>query len=116
MKSGSPKLAAVVEAARSRQAEDLVVLDVARLADFTEAFVICHGGSSRQVQTIAEAIVEALEALGQKVRHVEGMTRAEWILIDAGDVVAHVFQRDRRRFYALERLWAEAPRLDVPAS
>jgi len=114
--AGAPKLAAVLEAARSRHAEELVVLDVARLAGFTETFVICHGGSSRQVQTIAEAIIEALEGPGHRILHVEGMSRAEWILIDAGDLVVHVFQRDRRRFYALERLWAEAPRLELPAS
>ena len=103
-----------VASAEDRKAIDLKVLHLARVSDFTDYFLICSGASERQVQAIADAVQERLR--GERVRplHVEGYNRAQWVLLDYGDLVVHVFQEEPRRFYALERLWGDAP--DVTAS
>lgn len=108
-----PDLAAALEAAVSKQVEDLVVLDVSQLCNFTSTLVICHGNSSRQVQTVAETVREELKKRGRRPHHVEGMARAEWVLMDYLDFVLHIFLAERRRFYALEHLWGDAPHLDL---
>jgi ribosome-associated protein len=78
--------------------------------------VICHGGSDRQVVAIADAIEQRLTSeLGIEPGHVEGRRTAEWVLLDYLDFVVHVFVAGKRSFYALERLWGDAPRVDVPA-
>jgi ribosome-associated protein len=103
-----------VAAAEDRKAIDLKVLHLEKISDFTDYFVICSGGSERQVQAIADAVQERLR-LGQvRPLHVEGATRGQWVLLDYGDLVVHVFQEEPRRFYALERLWGDAP--DVTAA
>lgn len=106
-------LLVALEAARAKKAEEMVALDVREVCDFTCTLVICHGASTRQVKTIAEAVIEALRERGRRPHHVEGIGRAEWVLIDYLDFVLHVFVAERRRFYALERLWGDAPRLGV---
>jgi ribosome-associated protein len=102
-----------VEAALDKKAEDLVVLDLRRLSDVTDFFVICHGTSDRQVLTIADSIEERLiRSLRVKPSSVEGRRRAEWILMDYIDFVVHVFVAGKRDFYRLERLWGDAPRVE----
>ena len=100
---------ACVEAARDKKAEDLVVLDLRNLSDFTDYFVICHGSSDRQIQAIADAVEERLsETLGLDPSHVEGRS-SDWILMDYIDFVVHVFHPAARDFYQLGRLWGDAP-------
>jgi len=99
----------VVEAARDRKAEDIVVLNVAELTSFTDVFVIASGRSERQVQSIADAIVLRAAAAGRKPIGVEGYTAGRWVLVDLGDVVVHAFLPDEREVYRLERLWGDAP-------
>jgi ribosome-associated protein len=103
-----------VAAAEDRKAIDLRVLHLEKVSDFTDYFLICSGSSERQVQAIADAVLQRLR--GEKVRplHVEGYNRGQWVLLDFGDLVVHVFQEEPRRFYALERLWGDAP--DVSAT
>lgn len=98
-----------VAAAEDRKAIELKVLHLAKISDFTDFFVICSGGSERQVQAIADAVQERLRAEGVRPLHVEGYNRGQWVLLDFGDLVVHIFQEDIRRFYALERLWGDAP-------
>ncbi len=107
------RVKAAVVSAEDRKAIDLKVLHLEKVSDFTDYFVICSGSSERQVQAIADAVQERLR--GEKVRplHVEGYNRGQWALLDYGDLVVHVFQEEPRRFYALERLWGDAP--DVTA-
>ena len=100
---------AAVAAALDRKAIELKVLDLDEVSDFTEYFLICSGASDRQVQAIADAIVESLRDQGKRPLAVEGYKRGTWVLIDYGDFVAHVFDQETRSFYALERLWADAP-------
>lgn len=102
-----------VRAARDKKALDLVVLDLRSLSSFTDFFVICSGNNPRQVQAIAESVEERLKGEGVRPAHVEGSDRAEWILLDYFDFIVHVFGTVRREFYALERLWGSAERVQV---
>lgn len=98
-----------VTAADDRKAMDLKVLHLQKVSDFTDYFLICSGTSERQVQAIADAVQEKLRAARVRPLHVEGYSRGQWVLIDYGDLVVHIFQEEPRRFYALERLWGDAP-------
>jgi ribosome-associated protein len=100
-------------AAGEKKATDLVVLDLRKAASFTEYFLICTGASTRQVQAISNAIEESLLKSGKRPMHIEGYSSAEWILLDYGDLIVHVFSPASRRFYDLERLWRDAPRLEI---
>jgi ribosome-associated protein len=102
-----------VLAAEDRKAINLKVLHLEKVSDFTDYFVIASGASERQVQAIADHVLERLRAEGVRPLHVEGYQRGQWVLLDFGDLVVHVFQEEPRRFYALERLWGDAP--DVTA-
>ena len=104
------------EAVLDKKGFGVVGLDVAGVTSLADAFLICSGASERQVGTIADAIVRKLKTIGRRPLHVEGEQRAEWILIDYGDLVVHVFTEERRAFYALEKLWADAGRLELPAT
>ena len=100
-------------AASEKKATDLVLLDLRKIASFTEFFLICTGASTRQVQAISNAIEDTLRKSGKRPSHIEGYSSAEWILLDYGDFIVHVFSPASRRFYDLERLWRDAPRVEV---
>ena len=104
----------VVRAAEDKKASDIVVLRLAALTEFTDYFIICTGTNPRQVQAIADEVMERLKK-EYRVRplHTEGYNKAEWILIDFGAFVFHAFVEDSRRFYDLERLWRDAERVEV---
>lgn len=99
----------IVTAALDHKAQNLRVLHLAKVTDFTDYFVICSGSNPRQVQAIADAVEEALGRERVRPLHIEGKAEAKWVLMDYGDFVIHVFDDDRRGFYALERLWGDAP-------
>ena len=102
-------LKVVVEAADSKRAEDIVALDVQGISLLADYFVIMQANSERQVKAIADIIEEKVEEAGFEVRNVEGKDGANWILLDLGDVVVHVFKTETRQFYNLEKLWSDAP-------
>ncbi|MFC3802070.1 ribosome silencing factor [Cohnella sp. GCM10012308] len=97
----------VVDAADDKKANDIVALNLQHISLVADYFVICHGNSDTQVQSISTEIKKRAEEAGARVR-MEGMDTARWVLIDMGDVVAHVFHRDEREYYSLERLWSDA--------
>jgi ribosome-associated protein len=101
-----------VEAALAKKAEDACVLDLRELSSFTDFFLIMHGNSSRQNIAVAEAVEAALRPSGLRPLSVEGRESAEWVLLDYGSMVIHVFSRAAREHYGLESLWGDAPRLD----
>jgi ribosome-associated protein len=101
-----------VEACLGRKAEDLCVLDLRDLTSFTDFFIVTNGNSSRQNAAIAEAVEAELKAAGLRPLSVEGRESAEWILLDYGSLVVHVFSRAARDHYSLEKLWGDAFRLD----
>lgn len=98
-----------------RKAVDLAILEVKTLSSFTDYFLICSGNSDRQVQAIASHIEEKLGQQGIRPLGIEGKREGHWILLDYGDVVIHVFYQPVREFYDLERLWSEAPRVELPS-
>jgi ribosome-associated protein len=110
-----PELTLGIAAALDKKATDVIVLDLRKASAFTDFFVICTGSSTRQVQAIADAIQNALRQHGSRPALVEGESRAEWVLIDYFDVIFHVFTPATREFYGLERLWADAERIEVSA-
>ena len=97
-----------VEAAEDKKAADIVLLDVTGLTSIADYFVICSGGSERQLAAIAEAISEKVQAVGVRALAKEGSALSHWVLVDLGSVIVHVFAPPERDFYQLERLWAEA--------
>lgn len=105
----------VVKAADSKRAEDIVALNVQNVSLLADYFVIMQGGSERQVKAITEAIVEKVHEANEDVKSVEGKDGANWILLDLGDVIVHVFKEETRQFYNLEKLWSEAPLVDLSA-
>ncbi len=100
-------------AALDKKAVDLVVLDVQGLSGVADFFLVCSARSSTQINTIADAIQAALKGAGVRIRHREGTAESGWLLLDYGDLIAHVFGGATREFYALERLWGDAPVLSV---
>lgn len=109
----NPLLKIVVKAADSKHAEDILVLDMRGISLVADHFIICHGNNDKQVQAIAREIREKAEENGYTVKRVEGFDEARWILVDLGDMIVHVFHREERHYYNLERLWADAPLVDV---
>ncbi len=95
--------------ALTKKAEDVVLLDLRKVSAAADYFVIVSGGSDVQVKAISDAVVEGLEGAGVPVWHVEGYANRRWVLIDLIDVVVHVFHREARAFYGLERLWGDSP-------
>jgi len=104
---------AMAKAAREKKAIDLVVLDLRELSSFTDFFIVCSGASDRQVQAIAYSVEESLKKKKISPIGIEGYETGHWILMDYGDVVAHVFYKPDREYYQLEKLWADAPRLTL---
>jgi len=102
-----------INAAAEKKALDLTVLDLRGISSFTDFFVIATGANRRQVQAIADEVSDQLKRKGSPAARVEGYQNAEWVLIDYGDFVVHVFDDKARRFYDLERLWRESRRRDL---
>jgi len=101
------------QAADEKKAQDILVLRLSALTEFTDYFVICTGNSSRQTQAIADAVIEELKRIKARPLHTEGYNNAEWILIDYGAFVVHIFTEESRSFYDLERLWRDAEKVEL---
>jgi ribosome-associated protein len=108
------RMLAALHAASEKKAVRLVALDLRPVASFTDYFLIAGGTNARQVQAIADGVVEDLKTLGTRPARVEGYNTGEWVLLDYGDFIFHVFEEKARRFYDLERLWREAARVPLP--
>lgn len=101
-----------VESALAKKAEGLCVLDLRELSSFTDFFLVMSGSSSRQNAAVAEAVEAALKPAGLRPLSVEGRESADWVLLDYGSLVVHVFSQAARERFALENLWGDAPRVD----
>jgi ribosome-associated protein len=99
------------KAAYEKKADDIRVLNVSALTSLADYFILCSGGSHRQVQAVAEAIGKLMAEAGSNPQSVEGTSHANWILMDYTDVIVHVFQTDRREFYGLDQLWGDAKKV-----
>lgn len=109
-----PRLAIVVEAARSKKAFRIRLLDVQGIATFTDTFAFMSGGSDRQNRAIAEAVEDELRRTGERPLSSEGDQKGNWILLDYGDLIVHVMDEDTRRYYNLEELWSQGRELELP--
>lgn len=101
-----------VRAAVDKKAFHVVGIEVAALTSFTDSFLLCSAASDRQVAAIADEVQRQLGAGGRRPLHVEGERRSDWVLLDYGDFIVHVFTEEKRSYYALDSLWGDAPRLD----
>jgi ribosome-associated protein len=107
-----PHVRAAISAAQEKQAADVILLDLEGLGAFTDYFVVCTGFSSRQLEAICEEIEERLERSGTRLQHREGKSGSDWMLLDFGGLIVHVFTERARHFYDLERLWRAARRVE----
>jgi len=108
------RMKSALRAASDKKAVDSVVLDLRNVANFTDYFLITSGTNARQVQAIADEITERLKQQGTRAERIEGYRNAEWVLVDYGDFIVHIFEEKARRFYDLERLWRDAARVSIP--
>ena len=98
-----------VEATENKKAEDVISLNMQGISDMTDYFVVCHGNNERQVQSIARAVKEAVQEQNIDVKRMEGYNDARWVLIDLANVVVHIFHKDERNYYNIEKLYQDAP-------
>ena len=111
-----PEVKLAIESAAEKKAFDLVALDLREIASFTEFFIIASGANQRQVQAIADEINEQLKKQLQiRAVRIEGYNAAEWVLLDYGDFIVHIFNKESREFYDLARLWRDARKVVLPA-
>ena len=104
-----------VHAADSKQAKEIRVLDLRDITAFADFFVICSGSNARQIQAIADEVQLCLKKLGERANSIEGHENAEWVLMDYGDYLIHIFSEKARAYYDLERLWRDAKPVVLPA-
>lgn len=102
----------IAKLADNKIAEDIEIFDVADLTSMTEFFVICSAGSESQMKAISDEIEEKLKEQGIQPLHIEGYRSASWVLYDYGDVIVHIFNKESRMFYSLERLWSDAKKIE----
>lgn len=103
-----------VRAAEEKKATGIRVLDLREITSFADFFVLCNGGNQRQVQAICDSVETALKQTGERPNSVEGFSNAEWVLLDYGDMVVHIFSEQARAYYDLDRLWREAREVAIP--
>lgn len=98
----------IAEYSLTKKAQDVCLMDLRGLSSVTDFFLVCHGDSDLQVKAIADAIVDGMKGEGMRPWHKEGYDHLNWVILDYVDVVVHVFRREAREFYGLERLWGDA--------
>ncbi|HEX9742694.1 MAG TPA: ribosome silencing factor [Nitrospiraceae bacterium] len=108
------KALAIAAASLVKKAEDVMILDVGKLTSVADYLVLCSGGSDRQVRAIADQIDDSLAQQRIHPLSIEGTSTSQWVLMDYGDVVVHIFRTDLRTHYALERLWGDAKQIRLP--
>ena len=113
MKDSKELLQVVLDVAEDKLAQEIVALDVRQLTSLSDYFVVMHGKNEKQVEAIVDAIDEAVSKAGFDIRSIEGKSGGKWILMDLNDVVVHVFYQAERSFYNLEKLWHDAPIVNV---
>ncbi|KRM74360.1 ribosome silencing factor [Secundilactobacillus collinoides] len=106
-------LEVAVKAANDKRAEDILALDMEKVSLITDYFLIMDATSNRQVQAITDSVHDAADKAGINVKRIEGREAGRWVLIDLGDVMVHIFQKEERGHYNLEKLWSDAPTVDL---
>ncbi|MCA0986116.1 ribosome silencing factor [Guptibacillus algicola] len=101
------------KAADDKRAEDIIALNMNGVSLIADYFLICHGNSEKQVQAIATEVKNQALEQGMDVKRLEGYDQARWVLVDLGSVIVHIFHKDERNYYNLEKLWGDAPHLPL---
>ncbi|KMM37605.1 ribosome silencing factor [Guptibacillus hwajinpoensis] len=101
------------KAADDKRAEDIVALNMNGISLIADYFLICHGNSEKQVQAIAKEVKDQALEQGMDIKRLEGYDQARWVLVDLGSVIVHIFHKDERNYYNLEKLWGDAPHLSL---
>ncbi len=97
----------------AKKAEDVSILDISTLCTFTDLFVIASGNNKPQIQMLSDEVQEKMHAKGISLKQIEGYDAANWILMDFGDIIVHIFDKQSREFYDLERIWSDADRIEL---
>lgn len=100
-------------AAKEKKASDILILELKGLSPIADYFLICSGVTARQVKAVAEAVEEKLSKETIHPSHIEGLPDAHWVLMDYGDLVVHIFDEYTRQYYELEKLWGDAPKIEI---
>ena len=108
MAQAKPLQRQIAELALTKKASDVSILDLRKVTSMADYFVLCSGDSEPQVKAIADAIIQGMQDRGERPWHTEGFQNLHWVLLDYVDVVVHVFHKDARTFYGLEKLWGDA--------
>jgi ribosome-associated protein len=116
LNQSSEELQAAVKAALSKNAQDLLVLDIKDISSFADSFIIATGTSNRHIKTLVESIEDALKAMSVTPLSIEGLTEAKWVLMDYGNLIVHIFDEESRSFYDLPKLWSDASEIQVELS
>jgi len=109
----SKEIRAVIDAMEDKKGLDITVLDLSSVSDITDHFIICSGTNRSQIQALSDGVEEALAKKGLHHKGIEGYDTANWILLDYGDFVVHVFDKDSRSMYDLERVWGDAGKVEI---
>ncbi len=107
------RIKTIAKALDDKKARNIDILDISKLTSLGDYFIICECGSGVQVRACADAVEEKMDEIGVRCVHKEGYAGGSWILMDYGDIIVHIMQEETRQFYALERLWDDAPRIDA---
>lgn len=109
-------LAAIaIEALEDKKAEDISIIDISEVSVIADYFIIAGGKNRNQIQTLSDEVEEKLGRAGLPVKQIEGYNTANWILLDFGDIIVHIFDKENRLFYDLERIWSDGKRMDTKA-
>ncbi len=111
-----PSWRVAADAAESKKAVDICVLDLRQITSFTDYFVICSVTNPRQGQAVCDEVEKQLKAVGERSVSIEGYDQADWLLMDYGDFLVHIFSENARKYYDLERLWRGAETLDLASA
>lgn len=116
MIEGEALALACAEAAADKKAEDIVILDLRGISSFTDFFIVCSASSDPQLKAVASSIRESLREQGAKPLNEQGIPTSQWVAIDFGEAIVHLFHSEKREFYDLENLWKDAPRIPFEPS
>jgi len=103
----------VIQALEDKKAEDICVIDISEVSVLADYFIIAGGNNTSQIQALSDAVDEKLGKAGYPLKQIEGYQSANWILLDFGDIIVHVFDRENRLFYDLERIWRDGKKIDL---
>ena len=112
----NPNIPRMVAALQEKKGMDIVLLDLRQVTDLLDYFLLCTGTSPQHIKVLAEEVELELKRENERPLHVEGLRERRWVLLDYVDIAVHIFRRDLREFYALERLWGDAPRTEFESS